>query len=144
MCFYLARRVDSVAWTVLVAPCLLMCLACATPFPIERLETGMTAEGVREAVGEPEAIEAQPGGTTSSWEYEHEEFDLLTTVVTLPWTPLFPALVVLFDIEWNDFYTQSREVILHFEEDHLARWEVLGRRLLPSSISEVRPPLAHP
>ena len=41
---------------VLLIPCLLICLACATPFPFEKLEKGMTTEAVRQEFGEPEAI----------------------------------------------------------------------------------------
>ena len=37
----------------LLAPCLLICLACATPFPYEKLQKDMTADGVRQTFGEP-------------------------------------------------------------------------------------------
>ena len=36
------RLVSSVSRSLLLAPCLLVGLACATPFPIESLEKGMT------------------------------------------------------------------------------------------------------
>ena len=49
------RLVDSAA-EVLLIPCLLLLLACATPFPIESLEEGMTTQTVRESFGEPEYI----------------------------------------------------------------------------------------
>ncbi len=52
----LTRLVDSITRVVLLAPCLLICLACATPFPFEKLEKGMTTEAVRQEFGEPEAI----------------------------------------------------------------------------------------
>ena len=37
----------------LLAPCLLISLACATPFPLENLEEGMTMVQATEAFGEP-------------------------------------------------------------------------------------------
>ena len=46
---FLTRLANSVTRTVLLIPCLLICLACATPFPIEDLEEGMTDETVRES-----------------------------------------------------------------------------------------------
>ena len=54
----------------LLAPCLLVCLACATPFPVENLEKGMTAEAVRENFGASEAMGTEfpwPGRAESSW-----------------------------------------------------------------------------
>ena len=47
---FLTRLANSVTRTVLLVPCLLTCLACATPrtFPFENLEEGMTTEMVRE------------------------------------------------------------------------------------------------
>ena len=72
---FLTRLVDSSARSILFAPCLLICLACATPFPIENLEEGMTTETVRENFGTPEAIETEPGGVESSWTYIHEELE---------------------------------------------------------------------
>ena len=69
---FLTRLVNSTARDVLLVPGLLICLACATPFPIESLEEGMTAETVRESFGAPEAIETNPEGMESSWTYVHE------------------------------------------------------------------------
>ena len=40
---FLTRIVDSAVRAVLLIPCLLLCVSCATPFPIESLEKGMTA-----------------------------------------------------------------------------------------------------
>ena len=51
----LTRLVISVTRMVLVVPCLLICLACATPFPFEKLEEGMTTEAVRQEFGEPDS-----------------------------------------------------------------------------------------
>ncbi len=66
----------------LLAPCLLICLACATPtpFPIENLETGMTLEAVREKFGAP--IASGPGDVVSSWTYRHEERNWVHTVMS--------------------------------------------------------------
>ncbi len=50
---FLTRLANSVTRTVLLIPCLLICLACATPFPLENLEKGMTMERATEAFGEP-------------------------------------------------------------------------------------------
>ena len=43
----------------LLASCLLVCLACATAFPIESLEKGMTMEQATEAFGEPSSTNTQ-------------------------------------------------------------------------------------
>jgi hypothetical protein len=43
----------------LLASCLLVCLACATAFPIESLEKGMTMELATEAFGEPSSTNTQ-------------------------------------------------------------------------------------
>ena len=45
---FLIRLANSVTRAALLVPCLLVCLACATPFPIDSLEEGMTHETVRE------------------------------------------------------------------------------------------------
>ena len=60
------------ARSLLLVPFLLIGLACATPFPIDSLEEGMTTEAVREEFGAPEAIETGPEGTESSWKYLDE------------------------------------------------------------------------
>ena len=57
----LTRLVDSATRAVLLIPCLLICLACATPFPFEKLEEGMTADGVRQTVGEPKSVGKERG-----------------------------------------------------------------------------------
>ena len=58
---FLTRLVTSVHRRLLLAPSLLICLACATPFPFENLEEGIPAETAREEFGEPEAIENGSG-----------------------------------------------------------------------------------
>ena len=46
---------------LLLAPCLLICLACATRFPFENIKHGMTVETAREEFGAPKATEAGAG-----------------------------------------------------------------------------------
>jgi len=83
------RLVDSAARAVVLALCLLICLACATPFPVERLEVGMAEEAVRAEFGEPESIDEWMGAVVVGrdeagkrrfafpkgpvWDYRHEE-----------------------------------------------------------------------
>ncbi len=52
MARFLTRLANSVTRVVLVAPCLLTC-SCATSFPLDELEVGMTMEQTIEAFGEP-------------------------------------------------------------------------------------------
>ena len=47
------QLVDSVTRAVLLAPCLLICSACVTPFPLDNLEVNMTMAQATEAFGEP-------------------------------------------------------------------------------------------
>ena len=139
---FLTHLVDSAARVVLLALCLLICLACATPFPTESLKEGMTAETVRENFGTPEAIETKPGGVESSWTYLHEELEPLPlTVGPMPlrvavssiWgVPLlwFFAFLDLISDEltgenWNHSYVSRAPVVLQFEGEKLVRWEVL-------------------
>ncbi len=56
---FLTCLVGSVTRVVLLAPCLLICLACATPFPLENLEKGMTMEQATEAFGGPSSTNAE-------------------------------------------------------------------------------------
>jgi hypothetical protein len=68
---FLTRLANSLIDIVLLVLCLLICLACATPLPVEALEEGMTPLAVRQAVGEPRFI--APNGV---WIYTHEEQNL--------------------------------------------------------------------
>ena len=93
---FLTRLVGSVPGSLLLPPSLAICLACATPFPLDDLEKGMTTETVRESFGAPEAIKcfsAKPEGGSeaigagswlvlpsgmedeSCWTYVHEELE---------------------------------------------------------------------
>ena len=110
------------------APCLLICLACATPFPTESLEEGMTYETVREKFGAPETMEIELEGVDSSWTYQHEEQNWFFTVH--PLAPLFIPIIVLdSDLTWpeasREVYVTRKPVILYFEQEKLARWEVI-------------------
>ena len=123
------RLVDSADRVVLLAPCLLLliCSACATPFPIEDLEEGMTYETVRENFGEPELIKNEPRGAESSWWfYEHEEKGLEEWVNTLiPLSYISIPLNVAVGDSWDDGYVRRGSVVLDFEEERLVGWEVL-------------------
>ena len=43
----------------LLVPCLLICLACATPFPLDSLEEGMTAETVSFVINSTKAVKSE-------------------------------------------------------------------------------------
>jgi hypothetical protein len=104
---------------------MLICLACATPFPFENLEEGMTVEAVRENFGEPEAMEGNSGVTESCWSYVHEKQHWPITLI-LPWMlPLTSPLAALTGCPWNHFYVMRSMVLLDFEEEKLIRWEVV-------------------
>ena len=94
----------------LLAPCLLICLACATPipFPLESLEEGMTTETVRENFGAPEA-------TNRRWDIGDGP-----AVINGP--------AVLTGVSWtyvHGIYVYEMPIVLDFEEEKLVRWEVL-------------------
>jgi hypothetical protein len=97
---------------VLLVPCLLVCLACATPFPIEKLKEGMTAEEARQAFGEPHVI-------------RHGKVWIYTGHV----------------LERSDYYYRDqRDIYLHFEGGKLARWHVaeLGPDGIEKSIVAIK------
>ena len=105
----------------LLAPCLLICLACATPFPIEKLEEGMTYETVRENFGEPEAIETEPEGVGSSWTYVDEEL-LWMLFLHAPFA--IPICAAIPGTPWDYMVVNRRPILLHFEAEKLVRWNV--------------------
>ena len=108
----------------LLAPCLLVCLACATPFPLDRLEKGMTYETVREKFGEPDSTWTHSWGAESSWTYTHEETDW--GMFIFPHVILsIPICAAIPDVQWDCGYVSSRPLHLHFEAEHLVRWEVV-------------------
>jgi hypothetical protein len=133
--------------SLLLASSLLICLACVTPFPIEKLEEGMTAETVRESFGEPVAANLvwdPPGGwgllrgvwtydAESSLTYVHEERANVAGSVILS-SFLLPiqiaasaigALIDYGDFQWDWAYVERRPVVLHFGQEQLVRWEVI-------------------
>ena len=108
----------------LLVPCLLICVSCATPFPLDSLEEGMTMETVRENFGAPEAIETGPEGTESSWKYLDER--LSWQMFIFPQALLsIPICAAIPDKPWDCVYTYSVPVLLRFEGKKLARWEVI-------------------
>ena len=118
------RFPNSLTGAVLLVPCLLICLACATSFPVENLEEGMTPEAVLERFGEPRTMEANPVGSDSYWTYANRELEVGAVILGWPWAPLFVAVSWLPNFEWDDPYMSSSEVMLRFEGEKLARWEV--------------------
>ncbi len=109
----------------LLAPSLLICLACATPFPLDSLEEGMTYETVRENFGEPEATGTEPPyGVATFWTYTHEETDW--GMFILPHAIFsIPICAAIPDVQWDCLYVSSRPLLLHFEAEKLVRWEVV-------------------
>ena len=67
------RFPNSLISVVLLVPWLLICLACATTFPLDDLKKGMTAEAARVKFGEPEHTDARrwPKGAID-WSYTHK------------------------------------------------------------------------
>ncbi len=121
---FLTRFPNSLIGVVLLIPCLLICLSCATPFPVENLEEGMTPEAVLERFGEPRTMEANPVGSDSYWTYANRELEVGAVILGWPWAPLFVAVSWLPNFEWDDPYMSSSEVMLRFEGEKLARWDV--------------------
>lgn len=130
------RLANFVSQTVLLVPCLMICLACATPFPIENLEEGMTGETVREMFGAPEAVGTQVVGADSSWTtYVHEEQNWFHTVMAatlfLPHCIIFTAATAPFvgAEHWCDAVIPvvgKGKVRLRFEEEKLVGWDVIN------------------
>jgi hypothetical protein len=107
----------------LLALCLLVCLACATPLPIESLEEGMAAGTVYERFGVPEDIEPGLQGVKMSWTYVDENqfwpmFIFPQAILTIP------VLAAIPDTPWDYFYVRRRQVLLHFEAEMLVGWSV--------------------
>ena len=127
---FLTRFPNSLTGVVLLAPCLLSCLACATPFPLEKLREGMTAEDVRDQFGTPEAIDAGSGDAGSCSCYLAGEqiwlqalwlpLRIPLTLASLPFAAVFPEL------DWDHLFRGGGEVVLHFEQEKLVRWEKTG------------------
>ena len=135
----LSRLVGPVGRAVPLIPCLAICLACATPFPVDSLEEGMTTETVRENFGAPEAMETKPAGVESSWTYVDEVQAWFLTVMSstafLPPCIIATAVAMPFGGEhWCDAViptVEKGEVVLHFEEEKLVRWEVIEPEPVP-------------
>jgi hypothetical protein len=97
MGIFLTFLANSVTRATPLILCLLVCISCATPFPVENLEFGMTAKEVRESVGEPRFIHRD-----QTWIYTHEEWS------------------------WDEFYVVKKEAFLHFDRGLLTGWQVDG------------------
>ena len=121
---------------VFLVPCLLACLACATPLPIENFEEGITAESVREEFGAPDAEEADLGEDAKScWTYWHEERGWCPDPPSALWLldlALFPATILsipvnaaLPGVPWDLAYVTRKPVLLDFEDEKLVRWEMI-------------------
>jgi hypothetical protein len=127
---FLTRLFDSVTRVVLLVPCLLACLACATSFPIENLEEGMTHETVRAEFGEPESIEAKPGlFGDSCWRYVHEEQSWLPTLLPLAWAVALvavPLQAAMPSKRWNEMFVEWRPVLVYFKAGKIVYSELIG------------------
>ena len=129
------------ARSFLLVPCLLIGLGCATPFPLDSLEEGMTTEAVREKFGAPEAISSEPGGMDSSWGYVNEEqnwfFTVISSTLFLPHCIFLTAATLPPGANgWCASALPTIEkgkVVLHFEEENLVRWETLPAPSVPTT-----------
>ena len=137
----------------LLAPCLLICLACATPFPLDNLEEGMTYETVRENFGEPVVTDAvwDPTifwrgtwayHTESSLTYVDEEQNWKSSVLfslLLPHQIAFSVIGAVgslvtgkLDFRWDWAYVERKPVVLYFEHEQLVRWKVIEPYYAPA------------
>jgi len=116
------------------------------PLPVDRLETGMPSQAVRDVLGEPVRIDASsdlefpetwPGLSTYSgvhpseaWYYEDEKVDRLGLGVTGLAFPLTLPLQLLSAASGADaaerdcLWVDEREIALFFEDERLATWAV--------------------
>jgi hypothetical protein len=122
MRIFLTLFPNSVTRTVLLVPCLLVCLACATPFPIEQLEPGITMSTVQEKFGPSAAAE------TDCLSYRHEKQDWFFTFH--PLVPLFIPITVAFEgMTWSEaahsIYIHDRMLLIDFEEGQLSGSEII-------------------
>jgi len=113
------------AQTLLPVLCVAIQLACATSFPVENLEEGMTAKTVLENFGEPKAIETNSlASARSSWPYVDQEqhwqmFIFPQFLLSIPICALLP------DVPWDYLYVLEGSVVLDFEAKKLVSWEVI-------------------
>jgi hypothetical protein len=126
----------------LLAPCLLVCLACATPLPIENLEQGMTTEAVREDFGEPQAIDGDNIG--SVWRYTHEEQNWVGTAYCTLFAPgcaLMSPFTLLGEGEtaFHLVGVDERPLVLYFEANKLNSWVLLDAPTWVSTDQDTMP-----
>lgn len=107
----------------LLSAWLLVCVACATPFPIERLdlEQPMMAETVRERFGAPESIETLRGGVDSSWTYLNQA-QIWPTTLFPPYLLSIPILAAWPGARWDRLYVEEWPLVLAFENEKLVSW----------------------
>jgi hypothetical protein len=117
MRYFLTRLADSAAPAALLIPSLLICVSCATPFPFDKLEEGLSAETVLTEFGPPEAIQVGSGDAGPAWCYPHEK-QMWTNTILFPITPF----MIPFMKTWSDAYFTREEVVLYFEEEKLVSW----------------------
>ena len=65
------------------------------------------------------------GDVESSWTYVDQELEIVAAIIGWPMAPLFVAVSWLANFEWDDPYMDTSDVVLHFEGEKLARWEVI-------------------
>jgi len=123
------------------ASVLLLGLACATPFPIQNLEKGMTVGEIRAEFGEPRVTEEGPSQGSYSWTYVHQAYDPIPLTegpmavrtaaasifgVAFTWGfALFDLLFHDLDMAWNLTFVSLEPVVLEFEDEKLVAWELL-------------------
>ncbi len=117
----------------LLAPCLLICLACATPFPIENLEEGMTAETVRETFGEPKG-----GVLSSSWWTYVDEKRMWPFILIPPFMLTIPVFTAIPDTPWDHIYVNRRPILLYFKAEELVYWDVGEFEWTPATAQETQ------
>jgi hypothetical protein len=147
MRIFLTRLPNFATRTVLPVSCLLLCLACRTTFPFEKLEQSMTPAEVRAVAGEPEATTGptvveqppkKPSVEVKAWTYTHDQWDPFTIA-----KPMFILLPVMFPVAvlmspfvndvvpslLHEVFFIKWDVVLYFEDEKLAWWTVPGGSL---------------
>lgn len=125
---------------VFPVPFLLICISCATPFPVAELEEGMTAEEARQAFGEPRNIRDD-----NAWVYTDEDQNwMMFNPFFIEFGLIAGSIFALLDdddsVEWDEFFVSRQDVYLHFEEEKLARWQVgeMGPHGIEESIVAIK------
>jgi hypothetical protein len=117
----------------ILVPFLLICLACATPFPFESLGEGMTAEAVHDEFGAP--IATDPNCLT----YWHESQRWF--FIFFPLTPLLiPIIAAMEGIPLSEAahfsYVRQEPVLIDFDAEGLTKWELVKTITIGSECDE--------